>query len=686
MHAKSFRTITLLQLVIILSCWSVDIIAQNLDLISKGGEIIDGSNNKLNPCISEQLYKQIEMQCFENIKKIGLDFNNKSAIKTTLSWPLKPKTGLDDCSYYIVSAHVDHNATSGTFTDYTCGTKTYDGHRGTDIAIFPFPFYKLDHDEVEVIAAAPGTIIDKVDGNFDKNCGSNNLQANYLVIQHADGSRVLYFHMKKNSLTAKTIGQSVVEGEYLGVVGSSGNSSGPHLHFEVWSGSTVSTYIDPYAGTCNLLNNTSWWVDQKPYTETAVVKASVNTTDVVVPACPATETTNETECFSIPFQGAGLPAGFAKFYVFLRNETQGLTANLNILNPDGSVFTSWTYTSTTSYKQSYRSWSKSLPSVPGTYTFNASYNGTSCSKKFNIVKALITANAPATICEGSSLQLSANEAKIYLWSTGDTSQIITVSKAGDYKVTITNIKGCTSVSEPFKVNVNPLPIVKITPNGPTTFCQGEMVELASETANAYAWSNGLTSKKIVVSNAGVFKLTITDQNGCNASDSIIVNMNIPQNGLKIIEKKDSLFSPYGEPSYWFLDGTPTAIDTGKIIMCSQSGIYFVTGPDINNCLAISDTIDIKCNSTFTINSEITDKLWVYPNPANKNLYFKHADIGEYILMVTDLFGRVILSNKISIEHAENENSITLKGLPDGVYFLQLRTSSKILVSKFIKTS
>ena len=94
----------------------------------------------------------------------------------------------------------------------------------------------MDNNQVEVIAAAAGTIVDKADGNFDKNCGSNNLMANYLVIQHTDGSRVLYFHMKKNSLTTKAIGQPVALGEYLGVVGSSGNSSGPHLHFEYHMG------------------------------------------------------------------------------------------------------------------------------------------------------------------------------------------------------------------------------------------------------------------------------------------------------------------------------------------------------------------------------------------------------------------------------------------------------------------
>ncbi len=360
-----------------------------------GGAYAFEPNDAQNPCISPEAYALLEERCAANAAALGLRVEGPAGrLTTALAWPLRAANGLTDCSYYAIGAYVDHNAAAGAVTDFHCGARTYDGHQGTDIGIPPFSFYKMDHNQVEVIAAAAGVLLDKADGNFDRNCSANNLPANYAVIQHPDGSRALYWHMKKNSVTTKAIGQPIAAGEYLGVVGSSGSSSGPHLHFEVWSGSTASTRVDPYSGACNTLNASSWWAAQKPYAEPAIVKASVHTTDIVLPGCPNTETPNESSSFSIPFQGAGLPAGWAKFYIFMRDETAGLTANLSILNPNGSTFSSWTYNSTANNPASWRGWTKPLPTTAGTYTFVATYNGITCSKAFDITTLVQTQTFP----------------------------------------------------------------------------------------------------------------------------------------------------------------------------------------------------------------------------------------------------------------------------------------------------
>jgi murein DD-endopeptidase MepM/ murein hydrolase activator NlpD len=366
------------------------------------------ANDAQHPCITPEQYQQLEEECTRNIRLLGLDKNQHKTLTTSLSWPLRPAANLHDCGYHFIGAYVDQNPTTGTFKDFHCGANTYDAHQGTDIAVFPYGFYKMDNSQVEVIAAADGVIVAKADGNFDRNCVSTTVSANYIMLQHTDGTYALYWHMKKNSVTTKAVGQSVITGEYLGVVGSSGSSSGPHLHFEVRTSNTNASFKDPFAGACNSLNASSWWATQKNYKNPEVLKVSVNTTDIVIPACPTTETPNESDTFHIPFQGAGLAPGYAKFYLFLRDDTTGNVATCKILNPNGSVFNTWTYTSTAYNKVYIKGYSKLLPTTAGTYTFQATYNGLTCSKTFEVVTA--TSGIP-TLYEGKDFQVFPNPAK-----------------------------------------------------------------------------------------------------------------------------------------------------------------------------------------------------------------------------------------------------------------------------------
>lgn len=92
-----------------------------------------------------------------------------------------------------------------------------------------------------VYAIADGTISKKSDicshvGKGTTRCTTCNWgMGNYLLIKHDDGTYSRYIHLKQDSLTSKKVGARVNGGEKIALVGSSGNSSGAHLHFEIYS-------------------------------------------------------------------------------------------------------------------------------------------------------------------------------------------------------------------------------------------------------------------------------------------------------------------------------------------------------------------------------------------------------------------------------------------------------------------
>lgn len=75
-----------------------------------------------------------------------------------------------------------------------------------------------------IMAAAAGTVIVSRQGGWNGGYG------NYVVIRHNNGTQTLYAHMSKTSVS---VGDSVSQGEIIGFMGSTGDSTGTHLHFEI---------------------------------------------------------------------------------------------------------------------------------------------------------------------------------------------------------------------------------------------------------------------------------------------------------------------------------------------------------------------------------------------------------------------------------------------------------------------
>ena len=351
-----------------------------------------GGEYKFNPdniqCITKKAKAQIKIELQKNIKNLiqqGKISQQKNSIVAPPSfiWPVKAKTFSEFNDVWAISNYVDHdNNSPDKLEDYNCGTRTYDtssgyNHQGTDIYTWPFTWYQFQNNSAEVIAAAPGIITLKRDGEFDMSCDFNNSQWNAIYIKHSDGSIAWYGHLKKGSLTSKNVGNSVEEGEFLGVVGSSGNSTGPHLHFEVYDSNN--NLVDPFKGNCS--SGTSLWKEQPNYREPNI---NAIFTHNIAPSfnqdCPEVEATNISEQF--------LPNTAIHTASYYKDQLSGTTASYKLYKPNGTVHASWTFDFVDTFGSSYWYWTWNDLSDLGTWNFESSYQGQTVIKTFKIVTAL----------------------------------------------------------------------------------------------------------------------------------------------------------------------------------------------------------------------------------------------------------------------------------------------------------
>lgn len=301
----------------------------------------------------------------------------------TYDFPLRLAPGRPDYAGFRISAFSDHNAATGTtqVLDYNGGNRTYDGHRGTDIALWPFSWNKLDAGDMQAVAAAAGTIAYKANVDpTDHNCNVASADPwNYVGVVHADGRLTIYGHLRYNSVTPKAIGQTVALGEVLGTAGSSGNSSGPHLHFEARYGTfSNNEWIDPYAGPGSQAE--SLWTSQRPYLDSAINRISTHSSPPATPDPCLPTTINAQDSFS---------AGQNIFiYAFYRDFQGALPTQVNLYRPDGSLHQSWPYSAPgTPFSSNWSSaWVTNLPvgSPAGTWRIDASYNGQTYTAYFNL--------------------------------------------------------------------------------------------------------------------------------------------------------------------------------------------------------------------------------------------------------------------------------------------------------------
>ena len=181
--------------------------------------------------------------------------------------------------------------------------------------------------------------------------------------------------------------------------------------------------------------------------------------------------------------------------------------------------------------------------------------------------------------------------------TNETTSSITVKTSGTYFVVGTNTDGCSGTSNSIDVTANPLPVVVVTPDGSTTFCEGDSVVLTASGSDSYIWSpTGETTISITVKTPGTYYAVGTDVTGCSGtSNSISVTVNLNPT-VSIITQGNTAICEGGSVGLCASNGTTFSWNmiggSNQCFSAMNPGHYIVTITDDNGCIGVSDPLDV----------------------------------------------------------------------------------------------
>jgi gliding motility-associated-like protein len=202
--------------------------------------------------------------------------------------------------------------------------------------------------------------------------------------------------------------------------------------------------------------------------------------------------------------------------------------------------------------------------------------------------------AVSIIASGGTLPYS------YQWSNGSNNPLIVNIPAGTYSIVVTDNNGCTTL---LSTSVNEPTLLSSTISTVAVACNGEETGVASATTLGgappyqYQWYNGMTSSMVDEIKAGVYTLTITDNNFCTAIETVTITE--PPLLSSLADRIDATCRGFTDGSIEILASGGTAPyeyiwstgDDQAFIENLAAGTYWLTLTDSNGC-SLVETVDI----------------------------------------------------------------------------------------------
>ncbi|MCS7074557.1 MAG: PKD domain-containing protein, partial [Bacteroidia bacterium] len=278
-----------------------------------------------------------------------------------------------------------------------------------------------------------------------------------------------------------------------------------------------------------------------------------------------------------------------------------LCVNDSIILDGGAQFTAWRWN--TAFTDTNRFLTVTQP---GIYVVRVTDTlGFFARDTVEVVGSTLSLNLGANpvVCLGESYTFDAgNPGSQYLWNTGDTTQTITVSQAGTYFVQVRDTFNCI-VKDTVVLNNYPQPIVEL--GNDTSFCVGTPFELnaGNNVPNCtYLWSTGSPTQRLVVTGPGTYSVLVTSPDGCNATDTISLNISLSPSVNLGLDQTACEGVPVvldaGNPgaTYQWSNG-----QTGQIITVTGDGTFSVIVRNATGCIG-TDTVVINRASPIAVSA------------------------------------------------------------------------------------
>ena len=339
-------------------------------------------------------------------------------------------------------------------------------------------------------------------------------------------------------------------------------------------------------------------------------------------------------------------------------------------------------------------------------------NCTATSAAINVnvagTQAAITYAGQPAICDGAALVLTASQGfgLTYQWQnngssiSGATQDTYTATSAGNYSVVVTDPNNCISTSQSLSVTVGSSPSTpSVTPDGATTFCAGESVNLiySTQAGLTYQWAtqNGPVSGggqgSLAVTESGTYTLTAINGSNCAAYAApvdVVVNplpiVSLTISPEEICNKQNTATLSGGTPLGGVYSGT--GVNNGIFTSPDATGNVNITYTYTDNNGCSKQAVDVikvlDCTSILEVESA---GLSLYPNPANNYVVLEVSagtEMGQ--VQVLDATGRLV---EVRMQAQSNSRVlIHIQDLAAGSYQVVVRSNGTTKVKRFVKTA